>query len=432
MVFRNSIYNILGSGLPLIVAAAAIPELIHSLGVERFGILTIIWAVVSYFGLFDLGLGRAVTQQVAASVAADDEIRLGGIVGTSSALMLALGLAGSAVMLATAPLLAREFVHSGDPREVTRAFYWMALAMPAIVLTSGYRGILEAMNRFALINAIRVPMGVFTFAGPLAVVLMGYKGLDTISAVLCVGRVIACAFHARYAIRSVPGEVGAGRIDRSLVRPLLRMGGWISVSNIIAPLMNYVDRFALGVMVSATAVTYYATPQELVLRIGIVPGAIVSVLFPLFAASGAQPDKNRDTGLLRRYSLVILALVLPLTLVLLLFAKVILTMWISPQFAQNAAPILQVMSLAALTSGLSQVPFTILQGQGRADLTAKLHVVEFPLFLSLLYVMIVNYGPLGAAWAWLIRIMFDFFTLWVMCSRHIAKRGSGKQEPRGI
>lgn len=424
MVFRNSVYNLLGLGLPLIVAVISIPVLIDSLGDEHFGVLTIIWAIVSYFGLFDLGLGRAVTQQVSASLAAGDEIRLKGILGTSSMLMLTLGLIGGMVMMAAASFLARQFVPPDDLTEVTRSFYWMALAMPAIVLTSGYRGILEATGQFGTINLIRVPMGVFTFAGPMAVVWAGYDRLDIISAVLCIGRFIACAVHARYAMRSVPGEVGAGHIDRSLVRPLLSMGGWMSVSNIIAPLMNYIDRFALGIIISASAVAYYATPQELILRVGIVPAAIAGVLFPIFAASGTKSDLSRDAAYLWRYSLLILFLMLPLTLILLFYAKTILTWWISAEFAYNAAPILQVMSFAALISGISQVPFTMLQGQGRADLTAKLHIIEFPLFLIILYILTTNHGALGAAWAWLIRILLDFLVLWVMCTRHIAKENN--------
>lgn len=417
MVFRNSLYNLLGLGLPLVVAVVAIPVLIHSLGVGQFGILTIIWAVVSYFGLFDLGLGRVVTQQVAMAVALDDEIRLKQVVGTSSALMIALGVAGGIVMAATAPLLAREFTKASDPIGVTRAFYWMAAAMPAIVLTSGYRGTLEAMGRFGLINAIRFPMGVFTYAGPLAVVWAGRDSLETLSAVLCIGRVVACGLHAFYAMRSLPKGTGIGVVDRHLVRPLLNMGGWMSVSNIVSPLMSYLDRFILGIAVSAQAVAYYATPQELVLRLGIIPTAVVAVLFPLFTSQAASTSTRQLSRHVQRYSLAILGLMLPFTLVLVAFAHLLLARWISPSFADHATAPLQIMAVAALASGLAQVPFTMLQGRTRADLTAKLHLVELPVYVGLLYVLVLRYGPLGAAWAWLLRILIDMAALYYLCFR---------------
>lgn len=417
MVVRNTLYNLLGLGLPLVVAVVAIPALIHGLGVGQFGILTIIWAVVSYFGLFDLGLGRVVTQQVAVAVTANDEERLSKVVGTSGALMCALGIAGGLIMLVGAPLLAREFAHNDNPTAVTHAFYWMALAMPAIVLTSGYRGILEAMGRFGLVNAIRLPMGVFTYAGPLGVVWAGQGGLEAISAVLCIGRIVACALHAFYAMRAVPRNIGFGIVDRAMVRPLLSMGGWMSVSNIVGPLMSYIDRFILGFAVSAQAVAYYATPQELVLRLGIIPTAVVAVLFPMFTTQ-AVDSKTKDLGkYVKRYSLAILVLLLPFTVLLVVFAHPLLARWISPEFSEQAAFSLQIMAVAALCSGLAQVPFTMLQGRSRADLTAKIHLFELPIYVALLYLMVRAYGPVGAAWAWLFRILIDMILMYYVCFR---------------
>jgi len=62
---RNVLWNLLGTGAPLLVALFAIPLLIEGLGTERFGVLLIAWMVVGYFSLFDMGLGRALTKLVA-------------------------------------------------------------------------------------------------------------------------------------------------------------------------------------------------------------------------------------------------------------------------------------------------------------------------------------------------------------------------------
>ncbi len=428
MTIRNSFYNILGLGLPLIVAVIAIPALLRSLGVEQFGILTIIWAVVSYFGLFDLGLGRAVTQQVAACVAAGDDAGLKGVVGTSTILMLALGMAAALLMATTAHLLAGELTQSADPETVARAFLWMAVAMPAIVLTSGFRGVLEALGRFDLVNFIRLPMGIFTYGGPLITVWLGFGNLETIAAVLCFGRILACAIHAYFARRCLPVHARGGRFEGKLARPLLSMGGWITVTNVISPIMNYTDRFLIGIAVSAAAVTYYATPQEIVLRIGVIPTAITAVLFPVFAARSivsGEADQNRG---LWTYTLAIFGLLIPLTIALVLGAERLLAIWISTQFAEQAARILQIMAVAALFSGLAQVPFTMLQASGRADTVAKLHLLELPLYLGLLWVLVLEYGVLGAALAWLARIAVDMIALFCLC---LHGQGRSAQSPPG-
>ncbi len=55
---RNVLWNLLGTGAPLLMALVAIPMLIEGLGTARFGVLTLAWTVVGYFSLVSLELGR--------------------------------------------------------------------------------------------------------------------------------------------------------------------------------------------------------------------------------------------------------------------------------------------------------------------------------------------------------------------------------------
>lgn len=62
---KNIVWNLAGSLLPIAAALIATPFLIGGLGLERFGVLALIVAVIGYFGLFDFGLGRALTKLLA-------------------------------------------------------------------------------------------------------------------------------------------------------------------------------------------------------------------------------------------------------------------------------------------------------------------------------------------------------------------------------
>ena len=73
---RNTLWNLAGTGLPLLIGAVTIPFLIRRVGVEAFGVLTLIWALIGYFSLFDFGLGRALTQQIASACASGQESRV--------------------------------------------------------------------------------------------------------------------------------------------------------------------------------------------------------------------------------------------------------------------------------------------------------------------------------------------------------------------
>lgn len=67
---KHIVLNVLGMMLPMVVGFLVVPGLIERIGQERFGMLAITWMLVGYFGLLDLGLGRALTQHLAQQDAA--------------------------------------------------------------------------------------------------------------------------------------------------------------------------------------------------------------------------------------------------------------------------------------------------------------------------------------------------------------------------
>lgn len=405
-LLKHSAYNLLGLGLPLLVAIFTMPLLIKELGEARFGLLTLIWAVVSYFGLFDLGLGRALTQQLAMTFVNKDQAQIGPIVATATLLMALLGVFAGLLMALLASWGVGLIQAVPDRQEAVNAVYAMALAMPAIVLTSGFRGILEAKHAFGVVNLIRLPMGLFTFLGPLIVVSYGQPRLDSIAGVLAAGRVFACGVHAWYAWRVLPQDHGHLVMRTSLLKPLCVSGGWLTVSNIISPLMGYVDRFIIGAIVTSSAVAYYATPHELVTKLSIVPGALTAVLFPTFAAQITQRNNQNWLLVCKMMSWLFLAM-LPITAALALFAHSLLSIWISPAFAQESSPLLQIFSIGMFFVCLAQIPFTVVQSSGRSDITALIHSIELPFFLVLLWWLTSTYGAIGAACAWLTRVLLD-------------------------
>jgi len=412
---RHTFYNVLGLGAPLLVAVVTIPLLLAGLGVARFGLLTLIWAVASYFGLFDLGLGRALTQQMSAILARGESARSGSLVGTALAMMAALGvLAG--LMLALAAPWAVDLVRGVPERsELVAAAWWIALAMPAIVLTSGLRGVLEAVHAFGIVNLIRLPMGLFTFIGPLVVLWLYGPRLDLIAALLAAGRVVACAVHGICAARVMPRPMRLA-FDSAQVAPLAVAGGWLSVSNIVSPLMGYADRFVVGALISAAAVAWYATPHELVSKLWIVPGALTAVLFPTFAARFALGGAG-SLGLFARATDALFAVLLPITVAIALFAHEGLSWWVGADFAAQSAPLLQVFAVGTLINCLAHVPFTLIQSAGAARLTALIHIAEFPFFIALLWLLTMHYGAFGAACAWLARIVVDTALMFEVCRR---------------
>jgi len=415
---RNTVWNLLGSGAPMIVAVASIPILIRGLGKERFGVLTLAWALIGYASLFDLGLGRALTQVVAKKLGAGEDSEVPTLVWTSLILMLGLGLSGTLVAVLLSPWLVDRALNvplALQP-ETLRSFYLLALSIPVVISTAGLRGLLEAHQRFGLINALRIPMSVYSLASPL-LVLPFSRSLFPVVVVLVWGRVMGCAAHLWVCLR-VAAEL-RDRIawHRPAVGTLLRFGGWMTVTNVVGPLMVTFDRFLIGALVSVTAVAYYATPYEVVTKLWVIPGALIGVMFPAFSSSFAQ-NLSR-TGILfdRAVKLVFLAL-FPLTLLIVAFAEQGLRLWLGADFAGHSTQILQWLAVGVFVNSLALVPFTLVQGVGRPDVTAKLHLLELPVYMMVLYWLVRRWGVEGVAIAWTARVAVDAFALFLLASRH--------------
>ena len=88
LLAKNTLLALIANGAPLLVALFTIPLLISGMGTERFGILTLAWVVIGYFGIFDLGIGRAITLMVARKLGAGEREAIPALVWTGLALLL--------------------------------------------------------------------------------------------------------------------------------------------------------------------------------------------------------------------------------------------------------------------------------------------------------------------------------------------------------
>jgi O-antigen/teichoic acid export membrane protein len=429
---RNSMLNLIGQGIPFLAAFFAIPLLIRGLGTDRFGVLTLAWMVIGYFSLFDLGLGRALTQVVAEKVSQGDHAQAPPIVWTALATMFALGIVGALAVSLISPWLVHSVlkIPGALQRETLHSFYVLAAAIPIVVVTAGMIGILSAFQRFGVLNAIRAPMGIYSFVAPLAILHFS-QSLQLVTAVLVVGRLLACGAYLVACLPVMPDLRSVLVRQYTAIRPLFTFGAWMTVTNVIGPFLMYLDRFVIGAIVSVAAVAYYATPYEMVTKLLIVPAAILGVLFPAFAASYRQ-DHDRMVRLFARGTKYIALILFPIILVITAFAHEGLEWWLGDEFARHSAPALQCLAIGVFINSLAQLFATLVQGVGRPDLSAKLHLLELPIYLPLLWLAIRNNGVIGAALAWSGRVAVDGILLFWLSGRLLHNRELLKRLAAGL
>ncbi len=418
-LLANTGWNLAGQVVPLLVGLAVLPLLIRLLGLDRYGFLTLVWVLVGYASIFDFGIGRVLIRVVAQRVARGDDAGAQHVARVGLSYLLLFGLiVGGAFALASGWLV--DHVFKLPPAlldEAANAMWLLAASLPFVMLTGGYSGVLSAHQQFRGLNLLRAVMGIASYAGPLGVALW-INRLDALVAFTLAMRAAATLAHAALARRGCGFVFVPVRPDAATSRELLALGGWVSVSNLVSPLLSYLDRLLLGALVPVRWVAFYATPFDLVSRALILPNALMSAMFPSVAAIERGSEAARRT--LLDASRLLFVTIVPVVFAVITLARPGLRLWLGDEFAEHAAPVLQVLAVSILLNTLAQAPATLIQAAGQPRSMALLHLVELPIFIAVLYLLTRHLGILGTALAAALRSGLDGLAVLALARRGVA------------
>lgn len=408
-------WNLVGLGIPIVFALVAIPLLVDRLGVERFGMLALAWALLGYSSVFDLGIGRATTQYLS-------EIRGLGMLGVADQVLrtavkttVQISLFGMCGLLAVAVLGIHKGIEASPEviGEVGISVYLMCLILPLQAVSSTYRGVSEAFEKFRAISVVRAVQGAANFAGPVAVSLITVK-LQWIVMTLFVSRLIGVGmyrFLGWRAIRSAARDTTNVAADTCAIRRrLLHFGGWATVSGVVSPVMVQADRFFIAGILSAAAVTAYALPFEIVSQSLIVVGAVTTVAFPALSRLATERPSEMGATVSRwavrtGIAMVILASGIAASL------PIMLPLWLGREVSTESILAGQVLCAGVAANSVGSMYYAGLHALGKSAITARIHLMEVPVYLAALVLLLQTYGIVGAAMAWSGRMILDALLL---------------------
>lgn len=413
-IIKNSIWNLVGYVIPSLVAIPALGYMAHKLGPELFGIYTIAIAVVGYAGIFDMGLTRAITREIA--IYRNNSAERKKIIASATVFLLALStLGGCLVLIFSASIVHFLNITAAGFVDINNSFKLLALTIPIFLLNQLWIAILEGDEKFKAVNIQKSFSSTFIAGMPALFVIFDGTLLSAIAGLL-ISRIISLLI-AFLLVRNEIVQSGM-RLDLVTFKRLIFFGGWITVSNIISPAMVYFDRFIISNMLGARHVAYYSGPSEAIARLGILPAAVGRAIFPKLSCAGHKDELKRNMTV---SWLLMFAVCAPVVIIGIVFAENILHLWLGTSYAAHSKNILIILLVGFLFNALAQVPFTAIQSAGKAKITALLHCVEIIPYFVMLYFFVQHYGLIGVAFAWSIRVIVDWLILTII-SQSLLKR----------
>ncbi|MCL5796080.1 MAG: polysaccharide biosynthesis C-terminal domain-containing protein [Gammaproteobacteria bacterium] len=146
------------------------------------------------------------------------------------------------------------------------------------------------------------------------------------------------------------------------------------------------------------------------MKLQVFSAALMAVVFPAFAASYLS-NTHRTQVLFTKSAWLLGVVMFLIALLTVLFGQQVLSLWLDEAFAQQSKWVLYWAAIGLFVNALSFVPFALLQAIGRADITAKINLIELPFYFVVLFFALAQWGIVGAAIASTLRLTINAFLL---------------------
>lgn len=414
-VSRNTTYNLVGAIVPVVLSLATVPLYLKMVGPERYGVLAIAWLLLGYFGLFDLGIGRSTSFRIASLRDAPGAARADTFWAALS-VNLGMGLVGGVLLLAAAGYFFGHVfkVDAALRPEIMSAVPLLACAVPIATLTGVLTGAMQGRERFLETNIVSLISTTLFQLFPLAVAYWIGPNISTLLAAAIAARLAAILVLAqRCYLEFCKGH--PRRIKRAEISLLLRYGGWVNLTSLFGPLLVMIDRFAIGAVLGAVAVTIYTVPFQLAQRIQILPGALTNALFPRLSASKAEEQKELASAASRT----LVALMSLPVLGAIFIVEPFLRLWVGDEVGLQSGPIGRIVLIGFWVNSFALISFIRLQASGRPDLVTKALLAQIPFYTFALYFALKYFGFVGCAIVFSIRCVADYIILTWLAEKSI-------------
>ena len=409
LLAKNSAYSFIGIILPILAGLIAIPFILDELEEEQFGLLILLWSTISYITVLDFGLNRAATRYFSQNIGQLNERENLSLLISSIVFVLVIGFLIGLILYNGSEFLVSTIFEEESRISLLadKCFKLISFFSPVLVLMPTVSSFLKSYQNFKWLSFVNSINGVMNYIIPVIALLMSFSLFDIIKVLLAAKVVTLLALIAgsmKYLEFSVFSFSGVKLVKD--LKKLIKFGSWVSVSNILAPLFEYLDRFIIASFITVSAVAIYGTPLEVIVKVGMIAVSVSGVLFAAISNS-IEHDLKKTEKIINKGLDVITLLTYPIIVTAVLFAEEGLTVWVGEGISREGAIVLKIVGIGILFKCTTNISIAFLHSVNKPSVTAKIHLIEFIVYAVLLFVFANLFGLIGVAIAHAGRLILD-------------------------
>jgi len=340
-LFSNFISLSVLQGLNLILPLLTIPYLLGVIGVEKYGILAFVNAIVLYFQIvIEYGFNSTATRDI--SVFSSDKKKVEQLfneVLSAKLFLLLIGIIILSVLIFSFPILRKHFelyfYSFGVVVGMAISPVWLFQGMQQMKYITYINVIFKTLFTLAIFVFVKnenqywlVP--VFTSSGFI------FSGILTLI-------IVAKKFQIRFILQSFDSIVHQ-----------LKNGKHIFLSELQMTLLSNTNLLIIGFIAGNSSVGYYSSVEKVIRAISNLNAPIINALYP-FISKEMVNDKGNAIKIVNKVAKIGGSAILFLVFLCFLFSDYIINLIYAENFNENAVLIFRIMILFPLLSFLDQV-----------------------------------------------------------------------------
>lgn len=417
---QKILWSILDYGAVPIGMIVSTPILTQQLGLDRFGVLVLVTALIAFSAVFNFGFGDTALKFVSQYMQANERPHALGVVQTIVSLALASGLVVAASFVAAAQSVA-GWLGVSTVSGALDALLLTGVLMALKMIESVYIASLRGCDRYDLAGRVTVIAKLTTIALQTSLAVNGYglPGMMWVSiAVSTISIMLLFLSLSRVLGFTFP------KYSNSAFAEIREFSGWSWMQGIAGLVYANIDRIVISAMLGPTALGIYGISIQLAQNIHYALSAAAHFLFPMISRFGsdnsiARSGEVREIFVSASRKLSVISVVLGT--VGAVFSYEILDVWIGADIAQQGSLVLSLLCISySWFAANSIVSYYTLNGLGMVHIQAGVSVTGGLIMGATSLLLIPIFGLIGAGAA---RIPDSLFRLGVRT--YIARRVIG-------
>jgi O-antigen/teichoic acid export membrane protein len=374
------------------------------MGVEAFALVGFYVTLQSLLVLFDFGLSTTVNRELARySSLLGQEQKMRNITRTLEIVYWSIAVMIGVGILLLSPLIASYWLKAdtlpGDT--VQKVIFKMGLAIAFQCPVSFYTGCFMGLQRQVLYNGLNAVIWTIRGIGAALVVYVSANPVVDFFNWQLLASILNVAVLAVMLWRTLPRCAKPARFQKELLYGVWRFAAGISGISVMVLLFNQLDKVILSKLISLTLFGYYSLAWQIIGVLFLFYAPLYAVFFPVFTQYVTRGDVDRLKDAYHRGCQLMSVAILPVVLVIALFARDILSIWTGNiTIASNAHVLVSILILGAAFNALLYMPFTIQQAYGYTRYGFYTYLGALIAFIPLILFVVLRYGAVGGALVW--------------------------------